>query len=275
MAKKTTDSLRVAVCAISKWEDQYLVEWVEYYKSIGFTNVLFYDNNIEGDDGQYNILKPYIDDGFVIYHDFRTFQNCCQQRLCYVECMKAYKNSFDWIAYFDIDEFIDIGEYKTISAFLKSNKNFQEYDNIAIRWVIMDDNDLVHNDGRPCLERFTVKREDAQPNVKSIANTKKITIESISNKFNPHVLNVHNNICNIYGKKYNKEVDRNEINAPVYIKHFRFKTVEELLDKIKRGDVYTIGFDRAKLLIAWFFGYNKKTKEKEDIINNFLKTYKF
>ena len=91
--------MRVAICAIGKWEEQYLPEWVEHYKSLGFDNIIFYDNNDEGDDGQYMVLKPYIDEGFVIYHDWRGKQKQAQFQV-YSHCALKYHSIFDWIAFF-------------------------------------------------------------------------------------------------------------------------------------------------------------------------------
>lgn len=262
--------MRTSVCVISKNEEQYLEEWVEHYKELGFDNVLFYDNNEEGDDSQYNVLKNYIDEGFVIYHDYRMYHNCSQQTMCYIECLKIYKKEYDWIAFFDVDEFLTLEKHKNIKEFLTHNKEYEKYDSIAIRWIIMDDNDLVKNDGRPCKERFTRKNINFQPNMKSIANTKKIDIKKTEDNFNLHYLSFDNNICNVRGEKCNRFKDKKEENPIVYLKHFRFKTVEELIEKIKRGDAYFINFDRQNELIEWFFNCNKRTEEKEKLIKDFL-----
>lgn len=38
--------MRTSVVCIARIENHYIREWVEHYKSIGFTNVILYDNNM-------------------------------------------------------------------------------------------------------------------------------------------------------------------------------------------------------------------------------------
>ncbi len=37
--------MRTLLCTIAKYENKYLREFVEWYTSIGFTNIVLYDNN--------------------------------------------------------------------------------------------------------------------------------------------------------------------------------------------------------------------------------------
>lgn len=120
------------MCVISKLEDQYLNEYAEHYKSIGFNNILFYDNNEIDDNKQYDVLKPYIDEGFVIYNDWKGKQGNIVQKEAYRHCVKTYKDKYDWIAFFDADEFLELVEHKTIQDFLNSNKKFNDFDCIGI-----------------------------------------------------------------------------------------------------------------------------------------------
>lgn len=266
--------MKTAVCVISKNEDQYLLEWIEYYKSIGFDNIIFYDNNEYNNFNQYNIIKSYIDSGFIKYHDYKNMHNCSQQHLAYVDCLRNYKNTFDWVAFFDIDEFLVLKEHNSIKDFLSSNINFNNYWNIAIRWVIMDDNDLIYNDKTPVLERFT-RETEYQPNMKSIVNVKNIDIDFIDKNFNPHYTQMQNFdvICNIHGEKCNRFVSKKEKNPIVYLKHFRFKTVEECIKKINDGDVFFSDINKRYECIDWFFKYNKVTNEKIEIIKNNFPEY--
>ena len=41
----------------------------------------------------------------------------------------------------------------TIKEYL--NRNIKNYDLILINWMVMTDNDLIYDDGRPLIERFT------------------------------------------------------------------------------------------------------------------------
>ena len=37
--------MKIAVCAIMKDENQYIEEWSNHYKNLGFDHIFIYDNN--------------------------------------------------------------------------------------------------------------------------------------------------------------------------------------------------------------------------------------
>jgi hypothetical protein len=57
--------MKVALCVIGRLENQYAVEYVEYYKSLGFDKIFIYDNNHDGEEHFEDVLQTYIDDGLV------------------------------------------------------------------------------------------------------------------------------------------------------------------------------------------------------------------
>ena len=62
---------KVLLCCIGKMENNYIREFVEYYKTIGFDNICLYDNNdIDGEHFE-DVIGNYIDSGFVILKDWR------------------------------------------------------------------------------------------------------------------------------------------------------------------------------------------------------------
>lgn len=269
----------VSVCAIGKWEEQYLVEWVEHYKSLGFDNIIFYDNNEEGDDGQYKVLKPYIDEGFVIYHDWRGKTGNKVQRSAYSNCMENYREKYDWMAFFDVDEFLELVEHKTIKEFLCSNDKFNDFQGIMFNWLLMTDNDLVYNDGRPLKERFTTSKENEKNEIASK------TIIKTNGALQKHVGSVHypfvkrENVCTTDGYLYyNDSIKINGIKSlkqynKGYIRHYKFKTIEETFIRIERGDCNprksydnTIFSNRVRAQISDFFRINNVTDEKMNLI---------
>lgn len=60
------DKSYISIAAISKNEGPYIKEWIEYHKLVGVDRIYFYDN--ESQDNTKEVLKPYIEDGTVIYH---------------------------------------------------------------------------------------------------------------------------------------------------------------------------------------------------------------
>ena len=66
--KRQTIEDGLSVVAIAKDEGEYIEEWLAYYKSVGVNHVYLYENN--GSDNMREKIQPFIDSGFVIYHDF-------------------------------------------------------------------------------------------------------------------------------------------------------------------------------------------------------------
>lgn len=275
---------KVGVCIIAKWEEQYLNEWIEHYKKIGFDNVLFYDNSEEGNNAQYEILKKYIDEGFVIYNDFRGKVGVNVQGNAYTHCRDNYKDIFDWIAFFDADEFLELVNHKTIHEFLQSNEKFYYYDGIVFNWLNYSDNNLVYNDGRPLQERFIIpiNTNKNYSIVKTMVNMNK-KLKDYSTCHVPFARRL--NVCNangIYSTLFDKSkiISKKDYNI-AYLKHYKDKTIEENCKKIKRGDCngrtscdVNVLSSRISGFLKDFFYNNTITEEKINVYINAFPEYK-
>lgn len=146
--------MKVALCCIGRLENQYAVEYVEYYKSIGFDKIFIYDNNHDGEEHFEDVLQSYIDDGFVTVIDYRDKE--AAQLSAYNDCYSKYGDEYDWIAFFDFDEFLTLVKDKDIKSYLS---HFEGFQGVKINWMVYTDNGLVKNDGRGVLERFTTPME--------------------------------------------------------------------------------------------------------------------
>ena len=52
--------LRTLACCIGRKENQYIREFVEYNKMLGFTNICLFDNNYDGEDDFHDVIGDYI-----------------------------------------------------------------------------------------------------------------------------------------------------------------------------------------------------------------------
>ena len=267
--------MKVALCCIGRLENQYAVEYVEYYKSIGFDKIFIYDNNHDGEEHFEDVLQTYIDDGFVTVIDYRNKE--AAQLSAYNDCYSKYGNEYDWIAFFDFDEFLTLVKDKDIKSYLS---HFDGFQGVKINWMVYTDNGLVKNDGRKVLERFTTPMEyDNGVTYKFPENYHVKSVLRTGNNFiwkeTPH---------NIRGVKYSASNGKPTNDSPfqpynyeyAYIKHFPTKTIEEFINgKLKRGvadrtnESYINSVDR----IGYFFKINEKTDEKEKYIDEALNSY--
>ena len=275
--KKSAFKSKVGLCVIGKQENKYAKEFVEYYKSIGFDHIFIYDNNDKDDEKFEEVLSEYISQNFVSiinYRGYRGKENHPQFD-AYIDCYEKNSKNYVWLAFYDFDEFLYLKKHKTIQEFVDEEK-FENCNNIKINWIIYTDNNLIYYENKPVQERFTtpILRHTANSHVKSLVRGN-LPTNYWSGMINPHSSNNDYTCCVPSGETidsktpFNKEPNYDE----AYIKHYNTKTLEEFIDKAKRGSATRVfvkdeTFWRTKL--GYFFSLNKKTKEKLDYIKKVL-----
>ena len=273
--------MKVYLATIARLENNYIKEFVEYYYSIGIDKILLFDNNYDGEENFNDVIKTYIDSGFVKLIDYRNKSVC--QLESYNEAYTKYGDECDWICFFDADEFIMFdNKYKNIKDFL-SDSIFNEYDGIRLCWKNFDDNNLikVENNDYNCLSRF--KHIHSHTHCKSLFKTKNkyvdfsnIKISDAHGCYDEHLrmCSSDGNVCN----NTNFDIGPTSIYANAWLNHYRYKTIDEFIRfKLLRGYPdqkyeYTIekGFS-----IDTFFYCNSKTPEKLEYIKSLGIDYEY
>lgn len=264
MYEKLFLSMKVAVCAIAKLENNYIIEWLNYYKNIGFDKVFLYDNNDINTETLNEICGSY-DSNFLEIKNVIGQQ--VPQNRSYLECYKVESKNFDYIAFFDIDEFLYLPNNLTIQQFLSQNK-FKDFECIRIPWKLYNDNNLitVENNNFSVLNRF--KNGKLVKDCKSIVKTG-LNIDYIT----PHgplylkTCDPNGNVCNngSYNNIQQCLISDKIIETDTYIKHYMMKTLEEFIKyKMKREKHNSFGKESRIGIqgIDRFFRYNEKTPEK-------------
>lgn len=266
------EDIKVLLCCIGRLENKYIREYVEYNKNIGFTNICLYDNNRDGEDDFHAVIGDYIDSGYVILKNYRNITTPCQLK-AYNECYAEYGKKYDWIAFFDIDEFIFFNKYKNINEYL-SDTIFENFDMIHLNWLLFGDGDMVYDNGLPLLMRI---RKPLDVNISTGYNIPDtFHIKSIIRGGLPHVKfeqTPHTPIdgikcCNSFGI----ECESKSPFSPYDFRkggllHFTTKTAEEYANKINRG--FCDGNKITKQsLVELFFKRNTITKEKIEIFKD-------
>ncbi len=270
--------MNIALCVIGRLENQYVVEFVEWYKKLGFNKIIIYDNNHDGEEFFEEVIQQYIDDGIVEIVPYRDMENV--QIKAYSDCYIKYNSSYDWIAFFDFDEFLVLKNHSTIQEYLEWISTKGDFDCVKINWMIYTDADMVENDGRLVNERFTVPMEydkkigfDFPQNnhTKSIVKCK----TEYKVKLNPHIPIVTKKICNADGIEDNDTPFTQYTFENAYLKHFTTKTIDEFIhNKMVRGLGDRTHKEYMDITpIKEFFKVNDMTSEKREyLIKNGFKT---
>ena len=275
--RKDAFKSKVGLCVIGKQENKYAKEFVDYYKSIGFYHIFLYDNNEKDDERFEEVLNEDISNNFVSIINYRGYrgEENHPQFDAYIDCYEKNSKEYDWLAFYDFDEFLYLKNHKTIQEFVDQRK-FDHCINIKINWIIYSDNDLIYYENKPVQERFTtpLPKYSANIHIKSLVRGN-LPTNYWKGMINPHTSNNDYICCVPTGEKIDSKTPFNyQPNYDeTYIKHYNTKTLEEYIKKAKRGSATRVfvkdeKFWRTKF--EYFFSINKKTKEKLDYIKKVL-----
>lgn len=209
--------MKVALVCIAKNEDRYIDEWISYHKKIGFDDIFIYEND-------WRLNKKY-DNVHTI-----PFDGSYQQINAYNHFIKNH-NDYEWIAFFDVDEFIVLKKHSNIKEFIKQ---YSYYPAIAINWVFFGDNGITHdNKEEGVIKRFTKRQKGVNLHVKCIVKY-----------FNGLLMHVHSPLnvvwCdtnyNLEWGAYNNIGDDNI----AQLNHYWSKTFDEFKQKVDKGQADNI-----------------------------------
>ena len=267
---------KVLLCCIGKMENLYIKEFVDYYKSLGFDNICLYDNNDKDGEHFEDVIKDDIDSGFVILKDVRGMKEA--QMPCYTKCYNEYRTKYDWIAFFDIDEFLHIDGNKSIKQFLSNDMyNDRGINCIRVCWKQFDDSDIIKTNGDYSVKKFktylpitNIHATQTKPIIKTILPETVFTSAHgpVKDK-NVKCVNTAGNLCS------NTILIKNVTWDNACLHHYRFKTIEEfvLQKMIRLWPTHYKNGGKTGLNLNMFFTFNKKTKEKEDYAEMLIKKH--
>ena len=253
--------MNVAVIAIAKNEQLYIKEWIDYHLLKGFDNIIIADNDDE------LILSGYASDK-VIIEDYTKVNRV--QPTAYTELFHKYKNDYDWIAFFDIDEFLVLAEYKDVKELLS---DFTA-DELRLNCKHFTDNDeLDVIDGNyNVFDRFKEEANviDLDRFLKSFVNTS-LTVD-FKHIFGHGIYNKTLDAVNVFNVKIKSDSFKSEepIFEKAWFNHYRTKTIGEYIrQKYLRGGANA----NPKRYSEWekyFFQTNERTEEKINYANKLI-----
>ena len=156
----------ISICAVFKDENLSLKEWIEYHINIGIEHFYLYNNF--STDNYYEILRPYIEKGFVDLIDWPKKPPC--QFTAYENCYSNFKNNSEWIAFIDLDEYICPFYENSLKVWLNKYEN---YPSVLIYWKMFGTSGLLEHDNQKLItEQYTICWEKYYDIGKCFFNTK-------------------------------------------------------------------------------------------------------
>lgn len=289
------DGVKTLLCGVAKMENKYIEEWVRYYKNIGIDKIVLFDNNTYKGERLTDVpyIKEQVDNGYIDM--YLQPEQMGMQTAQYTECYNIYRKEYDWLMFFDIDEYMVMTEYNNIGEYLSQEK-FKNYDMIHIQWRLYDDNNLitVKNGDYSLMNRFTHPLD-----VKSLLG-EHINDENVIYGYFYHKTILRGGIDKdlrfVAGNSHTidkltsdktittcdtdgDEVDTFKMAHPyigetdAYLNHYICKTIEEFVyNKMVRlcGSSPTLKAEKSRVNLKLFLKYNELTYEKLEYLKSRL-----
>ncbi len=104
---------RAVLVACARWEEDSIVEWLEYHRALGFEHVYLYSND-DSPETLYRRVLPYVlaESPFVTY---LHWPRVGQQIPMYLDFLRRFPNVSEWASFLDIDEFFVLKKHSEAS----------------------------------------------------------------------------------------------------------------------------------------------------------------
>lgn len=204
--------MRVVLVCIAKNEENYIEEWVNYNKKLGFDEIYLYAND----------WKSTIESDFITEI---TFPGEHKQMLAYNHFLQNFRDEFDWAAFIDCDEFIVLKKHNNIKDFIK------EFDNpfgIGVNWVFYGADNKVKREGNSLLKQFTKRQKSVDRHIKTLLNLKSGGFMQLPHNPNTPLMDTNRRV---FLGPFNPNGDEEYI----VLNHYHHKTYEDWLIRCERG----------------------------------------
>lgn len=155
-----------AICSIMKDENITDVrEWLTYYRWMGVSHVFLTDNNSQGGKEMVEKLKLEFPPSFLT---LQVEEMEHAQMKHYAWCAEEQRGRFNWMGFFDMDEFLYING-ADLATFMDSYKT---YPALSVHWIwVGPDGHAARPATGGVLPYYTLCSAEADRHVKTIVNT--------------------------------------------------------------------------------------------------------
>ena len=204
------------------------------------------------------------------YRGYRNKKDNSQYE-AYYDCYKNNNRKYDWLSFFDFDEFLEIlPEGQTIQKFLE-NERYEKCQDIKINWLLYSsEKEVIYYEKKPLSLRFKKKLLDRGENILIKSTVRGGLVKNYWSRWE----NSHTSIdtfksCSSSGRKVSGKTAF--VNPPDYkfafIKHYQTKSFEEYCLRLKRGWPDSTN---KTMYITNLLNDNKNSKKKLRIIQRIL-----
>lgn len=217
----------LSMLAIVRNEEEYIREFIRFYRINGVEHFYFYDN--DSDVPLAEVLKDLSD-----ICTITRIPGEKQQVIAYNHFVKNFAKETEWVAVFDIDEFVLPRQHPTFRDFVADAG--KKADCISINWVVFGNGQHVSKPvGGLVIENYLYSEGKQHKNVKSVVRT-----SAIRRFTHPHFpeLKWFKKHVNSVGNPMSGAENAEETTHMIQLNHYFTKSLEEYTRKLasRRAD---------------------------------------
>lgn len=228
----------LAVVAIAKNEAPYLAEWLSHYRALGVEHFFIADNG--SNDGTQELLQTEAAYGDITWEEW--LPEGMAQISWYRECLNRYGPLCQWMAFFDIDEFLVASSETSVLSQLDQLLEPRRVGGVAVNWRIFGSSHYQRMQPGAVSQRFTLaSRMNRQVNkhVKCIVKPKavrKAYVHAPELSFGYHYLTPGGERVQFIGGEAKSGRSEQVSSHGLIINHYNVKSQQEFVDiKAARG----------------------------------------
>ena len=250
---------KVALICIAKKEGLYLQEWIDYHLKLGFDDIHIFQNEWRWDnyiEHEQVLLHEY--DGKT-YHSSEPLHVRNVQARCYTDFCRNYHEEYEWVAVFDVDEYLVLKQTNDVKEFIA---RYDAYDNVVIDWVGFGDSNIKTFDenNTSVVNRFTMRRARPENQFKSFCKLSPNVNHEIHMKQGAWVTTELIDGIGPYNLRPSTSIAQ--------LNHYFTKSYPEFLQKVERGNACGSG-ENGKRAIS-DFTENNHNEVKDTLAKDFF-----
>lgn len=277
-----------SIICCARWEKRYIGEWLAYYHEIGFDHVYLICNDDDPVPFFESVKAAPVPESF---YSLTFWPTKGEQYNMYVNTLQQARDETNWVAFFDVDEFLDLGFFGNIRNYMEFHST--DVNCIYFNWLNYKTSNFRSRPYGSVLRQYIYRDNELNAHTKYLCQSVFLTDERIKRSTFP----IHHGlsrsawddlkIVNAVGDDWSdyvedfpnqsykmlKAADQCALMAAPHIKHYHMRSAEDVILRCLRSA--TSSFVGQKNYLKDFLsnGQDFSKIDKGDVYDDTLKLF--
>ena len=252
-----TPKHKFSLVACARWEEEDILEWLDYHRSIGIDHVYLYSNDDDAATLK-GAIRPHLEGArpFVTYRHWHPSRG--RQVHMYFDFLSTRRFETEWLCFLDIDEFLVIKGHNDLPRFMAPLE--AHFDAVYFNWVCYGANGRRTRQPGSVLAGLTRRNRRMDFHTKNFIRARFADPQEVRPKFDKGArvfwhfwddYQLHGlRVCDVLGVPLLRYTDKwperaraladrpgfqDHALATAYVAHFQFKSAADFERRVARG----------------------------------------